>query len=218
MDGAGWRVQQRSRGGLRDGSAHAPGSFGQGLGSGRWSLGSGASQVRDDDDPVSTLSLRLQNSLEGPASCLGPARILGMDKPLPSPGGRAPGRGPLHSHPGVPGPAPTAPSAQIPLTAQVVGRGLLRPHAGRSGDGVTAVMSAIVPQGPRRDLQSVTAGGREAEGRQMCWAVNSLISRCKPDSGPGLQVRVRGGARPPGARLCSPTLGRVRVTAETVRN
>ena len=56
-----------------------------GLGSGRRSLGSGASQVRDDDDPVSTLSLRLQNSLESPASWPGPARIWGMDKPLPSP-------------------------------------------------------------------------------------------------------------------------------------
>ncbi|CAI9167400.1 unnamed protein product [Rangifer tarandus platyrhynchus] len=77
-----------------------------GLGSGRWSLGSGASQIRDDDDPVSTLSLRLQNSLEGPASWPGPARIWGMDKPLPSPRRPRPRPRPAPLPPGGPGTRP----------------------------------------------------------------------------------------------------------------
>lgn len=54
----------------------------------------------------------------------------GWTSPSPPLGGCAPGRGLFRSHPGVPGPAPTAPSAQTPLTAQVVGRGPLWPPRG----------------------------------------------------------------------------------------
>lgn len=60
----------------------------QGPGSGVWTLGPwevGPPRARDDHDAVSTLSLHLQNGLEGPTSRPGPARIRGRTSPCPHP-------------------------------------------------------------------------------------------------------------------------------------
>lgn len=105
-----------------------PGPWVWGLDAGPWEAGPPRSGTMRTQCPPSASACRTAWRVRHPGPGLRGSG--GWTSPCPPLGGRAPGRGPLRSHPGVPGPAPTAPSAQTPLTAQVVGRGPLRPPRG----------------------------------------------------------------------------------------
>jgi hypothetical protein len=131
------------------------------------------------------------------------------------------------------GPCPHQPPGSLTRTSP----GQPRPGcpAGGRGSSFSARWGPCCPDGGPRvtprpahgDLRGPAEHYGETQGRErrrQLWSpVNSLISQCKPDSGQGHQVNMCVRARPlpggpGGPGSAGPTLGRVRVTAETFRN